>query len=103
MIYGSNDELRSYEQYGDSSIYANGIAGRVAEMKHLMQKCCNQMDDHIRKAKGIATNHPVAMTYGTFPLNLNEGNCRNKHPYYIKDIEAYAAYFPTCSIWRHIT
>ena len=37
-----------------------------------MKKGSNEMNQHVREAKGITTNHPISMTDDPFPLDLDE-------------------------------
>ena len=68
-----------------------------------MKHRCDEMNRHIRKTKGVASNHPVPMLEDSFLLDLDkrrDGNCR---PDEIQQIEAHAADFASGGMRRHIT
>ena len=56
------------------------------------------MDQHVCEAKGITTNHPVAMSNDPFPLDLHERRNGDNQPDHIQQIESHTAYFAACRV-----
>lgn len=61
------------------------------------------MNQHVREAEGITSDHPVPVLNHTFLFNLNESRNSNEQPDDIKDIEAHTAYFPASGVRSHKT
>ena len=56
------------------------------------------MDQYVCEAKGITTNHPVAMSNDPFPLDLHERRNGDNQPDHIQQIESHTAYFAACRV-----
>lgn len=76
----SYHNLGNNEQQRDCAVYANSVAGRITHIKAVMEQRRNQVNHHIRKAEGIASNHPVAVLDDLLSLNLHKCDRRNDHP-----------------------
>lgn len=61
------------------------------------------MDQHVREAKSVTANHPVAVLADSFPLNLNERRNGDHQPEQIQQIESYTAYSAACCVRGHIS
>ncbi|CAG5093178.1 Protein of unknown function [Thermobacillus xylanilyticus] len=61
------------------------------------------MNCHVRKTKGVTSDHPVPVPNDTFLFDLYKRHNGDKQPYYIKSIEPHTAYFSSSSIRSHIS
>lgn len=76
----SYHNLGNNEQQRNCAVYANRVAGGIAHIKAVMEQRRYEVNHHVRKAEGIASNHPVAVLDDLFSLDLHKCDSRNDHP-----------------------
>lgn len=69
---GSNHDFRDHQQQRNRSVNADGVTRGVCEAEPLMHKGCDQMNEHVREAKGVTSDHPVPVPDDTFLFDLDE-------------------------------
>lgn len=61
------------------------------------------MNQHIRKTKGVAPNHPVPVAGDPFLFDLDKCGDGYNQPYDIQRIETHTGYFSSGGIRRHVS
>ncbi len=79
----SDDHLRNNEQQHNGAVNANCIAGSVNQTESLMKKGGDEMNQHVRKTKGVTSDHPVPVPDDPFLFDLNERHNGYNRPYNI--------------------
>lgn len=91
------------QQQRNGAVNANDIAGSVSQTESLMKKGSDEMDQHVRKTKGVTSDHPVPVTDDPFLFDLDQCRQGYQQPYHIEHIESHAAYFSSGGVRRHIS
>ena len=68
-----------------------------------MKKEGDEMNQHVRKTKGVTSDHPVPVPDDSFLFDLYERHNGDKQPYNIKSVEPHTAYFSPSSVRRHVS
>lgn len=87
----SNDDFRNNQQQYDGDVNADGIAGDVYQSKSPVEKGSDEMDEQVRKAKGITSDHPVPVAVDPFLFDLRKRRYADKQPDDIQRIKRHAA------------
>jgi len=76
----SDDKLRYKQQQRNGAVEANRVAGSVHEPKSLMKKEGDQMNQHVRKTKGVTADHPVPVLVDPFPFDVDKRHDGEEQP-----------------------
>lgn len=80
MTYGSDDYVRDDQKQHNRAVNANGIAHSVNKPESLMAKGGNEMNQHVRKTKGVASDHPIPVLQNPFLFDLDERHYGYEQP-----------------------
>ena len=97
-----NDDRRYHQQQHDGAVNANCIAGNVTETESVVKQRGDKMDQHVREAKGIASDHPVSVPDDSVLFDLQDRHHRDKRPNDIKRVEPHTADFSSGRVRRHV-